>query len=123
MNKNEKLTKKERKYYTALLEKKLLAMGLKDESVMTTTGVYKPYFRTTPEGKVNIIDGKPEIVSKEMLTAKNPLRSMIKRLRNSPRSAVEAFLSLENKALVVPPPTPVPTPAPEKQEGILIDKA
>jgi len=120
MSNTDKLTKKERKYYSALLAKKLETLGIRDEIVMSGTGVAKLFYKTGLDGRV-VFDakGKPERVVAETLMGKNPLRNLIKKLRNGSRDAVESFLALDNQALVIPEPV-AKVEAPN-QEGILIE--
>jgi hypothetical protein len=120
MSNNDKLTKKERKYYSTLLAKKLESLGIKDEIVLSGTGAGRLYYKTGNDGK-RLLDknGKPETIVMESLSAKNPFRAMIKNLRNGSRDAIESFLGLDTKPLVIPEPAPeVKAPS---QDGILIE--
>lgn len=107
---NDKLTKKERKYVSAQLTKKLKEMGVRDEISYVHSGT-KPVMR--------IVEGKIITETVERVKASNPLRNMVKQLRNSSREAVESFLAMEIPAFVVPEPAPVITKP--NTEGILID--
>jgi hypothetical protein len=93
-----KLSKKEKKYVSGLIAKKLAEMGVKDEIQMVNTEKYgvRPALNETGEPVLNE-EGHPKLEVFFKQQAMNPVRRTIRNLRDQGWEALEAFLAIETK--------------------------
>ena len=94
------LTKKQRKYVSRAITKKLEAMGVKDEVTFVGSGKIRKFFKK--DEKCNLIletdkDGKkvPKQFDVEMPLALNVMRRTVRELRNQTPEVINAFLRME----------------------------
>lgn len=90
------LSKKSRKYYSALITDKLEAMGIKDEITMVPSGKKRKVMRLDDTGRPVVENGKIQTEDQDIMRAQNKLRSTVRNLRKQPEEVILAFLNMES---------------------------
>jgi hypothetical protein len=93
------ISKKEQKWVSKQITRKLLAMGVKDELTFVGSGVTREYWRKDDKGNLITEKGKdgkavPKLFDVEMPIAMNVLRRTVRELRNQPVDVINAFLKM-----------------------------
>ena len=94
MNKNNGLSKKDRKFFSSQIAKKLTEMGIEDKIDFISSGRVKEYYQRGLNGLPELgEDGQPLVQRVEMPIARNTFRRTIKSLRNSDINVIMSFLN------------------------------
>lgn len=90
-----KLSKKERKYVSSLITRKLTELGVKDQVTMVDTKKQDVRIKLDENGRPVMVEGKPQLELYFKQEAMNTLRRTVRNLRNQGWEVVEAFLAIE----------------------------
>jgi len=88
------LTKKGRKIYSRLIQKKLEQLGLEDKIVMVASGKKVRVLQRDDKGMVVVENGKPKFTEGDVPRASNVFRRTLKDLLKQNADVIESFLNM-----------------------------